>query len=143
MNKGQYSPGGQYSLRHRKINDVIIQDCGKRNTEAIVHPGQQKLVLASYNPGKFSGIIFCYEWRAIYAVEADYPFSPLFCVLDCYTLYNSDEMAEQAPINFRLGYVRLLQDEPLGTGAYGQVCKDMLGELPCAAKLLHPVPLSQ
>ena len=48
-------------------------------------------------------------------------------------------MAEQAPINFRFGYVRLLQDEPLGTGAYGQVCKAMLGELPCAAKLLHPV----
>ena len=48
-------------------------------------------------------------------------------------------MAEQAPINFQFGYVRLLQDEPLGTGAYGQVCKAMLGELPCAAKLLHPV----
>ena len=48
-------------------------------------------------------------------------------------------MAEQAPINFRFGFVRLLQDEPLGTGAYGQVCKAMLGELPCAAKLLHPV----
>ena len=50
-------------------------------------------------------------------------------------------MAEQAPINFRFGRVRLLQDEPLGTGAYGQVCKAMLGELPCAAKLLHPVLL--
>ena len=48
-------------------------------------------------------------------------------------------MAEQAPINFQFGYVRLLQDQPLGTGAYGQVCKAMLGELPCAAKLLHPV----
>ena len=39
----------------------------------------------------------------------------------------------------RFGPVRLLQDAPLGTGAYGQVCKAMLGELPCAAKLLHPV----
>ena len=48
-------------------------------------------------------------------------------------------MVEQAPINFRFGCVRLLQDKPLGTGAYGQVCKAMLGELPCAAKLLHPV----
>ena len=48
-------------------------------------------------------------------------------------------MAEQAPINFQFGFVRLLQDQPLGTGAYGQVCKAMLGELPCAAKLLHPV----
>ena len=48
-------------------------------------------------------------------------------------------MTEQAPINFGFGYVRLQQDAPLGTGAYGQVCKAMLGELPCAAKLLHPV----
>ena len=48
-------------------------------------------------------------------------------------------MAEQAPNNFRFGYVRLQQDAPLGTGAYGQVCKAMLGELPCAAKLLHSV----
>ena len=48
-------------------------------------------------------------------------------------------MAEQGPINFRFGFVHLLHDEPLGTGAYGQVCKAMLGELPCAAKLLHPV----
>ena len=48
-------------------------------------------------------------------------------------------MAEQAPINFRFGYVRLQQDSPLGTGAYGQVYKAMLGELPCAAKLLHSI----
>ena len=47
-------------------------------------------------------------------------------------------MAEQAPIAFRFGPVRLLRDATLGTGAYGQVCKAMLGELPCAAKLLHP-----
>ena len=32
-----------------------------------------------------------------------------------------------------------LQDAPLGTGAYGQVCKATLGELHCAAKLLHPI----
>ena len=55
------------------------------------------------------------------------------------TLCSSEEMVEQAPINFRFGCVRLLQDKPLGTGAYGQVCKAMLGELPCAAKLLHPL----
>ena len=48
-------------------------------------------------------------------------------------------MAQRAPIAFRFGSVRLLQDAPLGTGAYGQVCKAMLGELPCAAKLLHPI----
>ena len=46
-------------------------------------------------------------------------------------------MAQQASPSIRFGSVRLLQDAPLGTGAYGQVCKATLGELPCAAKLLH------
>ena len=48
-------------------------------------------------------------------------------------------MAQQASSSIRFGSVRLLQDAPLGTGAYGQVCKATLGELPCAAKLLHPI----
>ena len=48
-------------------------------------------------------------------------------------------MAQQASPSIRFGSVRLLQDVPLGTGAYGQVCKATLGELPCAAKLLHPI----
>ena len=48
-------------------------------------------------------------------------------------------MAQQASPAIRFGSVRLLQDAPLGTGAYGQVCKATLGELPCAAKLLHPI----
>ena len=48
-------------------------------------------------------------------------------------------MAQQASPSIRFGSVRLLQDAPLGTGAYGQVCKATLGELPCAAKLLHPI----
>ena len=47
-------------------------------------------------------------------------------------------MAQQASPSIRFGSVRLLQDAPLGTGAYGQVCKATLGELPCAVKLLHP-----
>ena len=47
-------------------------------------------------------------------------------------------MAQQASPSIRFGSVRLLQDAPLGTGAYGQVCKATLGELPCAAKVLHP-----
>ena len=47
-------------------------------------------------------------------------------------------MAQQASPSIRFGSVRLLQDAPLGTGAYGQVCKATLGELPCAAKILHP-----
>ena len=48
-------------------------------------------------------------------------------------------MAQQASPSIRFGSVRLLHDAPLGTGAYGQVCKATLGELPCAAKLLHPI----
>ena len=47
-------------------------------------------------------------------------------------------MAQQASPSIRFGSVRLLQDAPLGTGAYGQVCKATLGELPCAAKVIHP-----
>ena len=48
-------------------------------------------------------------------------------------------MAQQASPSIRFGSVRLLQDAPLGRGAYGQVWKATLGELPCAAKLLHPI----
>ena len=51
---------------------------------------------------------------------------------------SSSTMAQQVSPSIRFGSVRLLQDAPLGTGAYGQVCKATLGELPCAAKLLHP-----
>ena len=47
-------------------------------------------------------------------------------------------MAEQAQA-FRFGPVRLLRDNILGTGTFGRVYKAMLGELPCAAKLLHPI----
>ena len=45
-------------------------------------------------------------------------------------------MAQQ---QFRFGTLRLIRDATLGTGAYGQVCKATLDELPCAAKLLHPI----
>ena len=48
-------------------------------------------------------------------------------------------MAQQARVTFRYGTVRLMRDAPLGTGAYGEVCKATLDELPCAAKLLHPI----
>ena len=52
---------------------------------------------------------------------------------------SSSTMAQQASPSIRYGSVRLLQDAPLGRGAYGQVWKATLGELPCAAKLLHPI----
>ena len=34
-----------------------------------------------------------------------------------------------------------MRDAPLGTGAYGQVCRAKLDELPCAAKFLHAILL--
>ena len=45
-------------------------------------------------------------------------------------------MAQQS---LRFGTLRLMRDATLGVGAYGQVCKATLDELPCAAKLLHPI----
>ena len=48
-------------------------------------------------------------------------------------------MAQQVSSSIRFSSVRLLQDAPFGRGAYGQVWKAMLGDLPCAGKLLHPI----
>ena len=49
-------------------------------------------------------------------------------------------MAQQAQgKTFRYRHYHLFRDATLGTGAYGQVCKAKLDELPCAAKLLHPI----
>ena len=48
-------------------------------------------------------------------------------------------MVQPASSAIRLSSLRLLQDEPLGRGAYGRVCKATLGGLSCAAKVLHPI----
>ena len=48
-------------------------------------------------------------------------------------------MAQGGQVKLRFGTLRLMRDATLGTGAYGQVCKATLDELPCAAKLLHPI----
>ena len=44
-----------------------------------------------------------------------------------------------SPGQKELGYKRivLFEDQELGTGAYGKVCKALCDEMPCAAKLLH------
>ena len=49
-------------------------------------------------------------------------------------------MAQQAQgITIRNRHYCLFRNATLGTGSYGQVCKAKLDELPCAAKLLHPI----
>ena len=49
-------------------------------------------------------------------------------------------MAQQAQgKTFHYRHYHLFRDKTLGTGAYGQVCKAKLDELPCVAKLLHPI----
>ena len=50
-------------------------------------------------------------------------------------------MAHPVRSPIRLGSIRLMRDAPLGSGAYGQVCRATLDELPCAAKLLHAILL--
>ena len=50
-------------------------------------------------------------------------------------------MAQQTPPKKQFQYqtFQLLPHESLGIGSYGKVCKAILDQLPCAAKLLHPV----
>ena len=53
-------------------------------------------------------------------------------------------MAQQAQgKTFHYQQYCLFRDAILGTGAYGQVYKAKLDELPCAAKLLHPILVDQ
>jgi len=50
-------------------------------------------------------------------------------------------MAQQTPPKKQFQYqsFQLLPQESLGIGSYGKVCKAILDQLPCAAKLPHPV----
>ena len=53
-------------------------------------------------------------------------------------------MAQQAQgKTFHYQHYCLFRDAILGTGSYGQVCRAKLDELPCAAKLLHPILVDQ
>ena len=54
-------------------------------------------------------------------------------------LFPCSTMAQQTSSAIRFSSVRLLQDAPLGRGMYGRVCKATLSDLPCAAKVLHPI----
>ena len=44
----------------------------------------------------------------------------------------------QPQYSFHYQNVELIKTESLGIGSYGAVCKAMCGDLPCAAKILHP-----
>ena len=46
-------------------------------------------------------------------------------------------MSEQSQAEFQ--DLELFHDQTLGTGSYGKVCRAKFCELPCAAKILHPV----
>lgn len=43
------------------------------------------------------------------------------------------------PAEFHYQKVQLFKAKPLGVGSYGSVCKAQIDELPCAAKILHPM----
>jgi serine/threonine-protein kinase TNNI3K len=43
------------------------------------------------------------------------------------------------PPRFHFKSIKILEDQPLGSGAYGSVYKAVCDHLPCAAKILHPM----
>ena len=47
-------------------------------------------------------------------------------------------MARASVDEFKFQDVQLLKDDLCGTGSYGRVCKAMVDQLVCAAKLIHP-----
>ena len=49
---------------------------------------------------------------------------------------------DQSSFSFNFQHVEIYQDQPLGSGAYGAVYKAKCDQLPCAAKILHPMFLT-
>ena len=52
-------------------------------------------------------------------------------------------MAQFLGAGYHFKRIRILKDQELGCGSYGMVCKALCDELLCAAKLLHPVLVSE
>ena len=50
----------------------------------------------------------------------------------------TDSIGSGYGFDLRFDEVAIYKDQPLGSGAYGIVCKAKCDQLPCAAKLLHP-----
>jgi len=55
------------------------------------------------------------------------------------TLHQQTTTMDATPKKFQFQNLQIIRKECLGTGSYGKVCKDILDQLPCAVKLLHPV----
>ena len=92
-------------------------------------------------------VLYACAWRSfIYGIQAGSPPTPahfwtllFFSPRDRICYIRRMAQPDRPPIRF--GSVRLMRDAPLGSGAYGQVCRATLDELPCAAKLLHAILL--
>lgn len=55
------------------------------------------------------------------------------------SLPTTDSVLKRASVGeFKFQDVQLLKDDLCGTGSYGRVCKAMVDQLVCAAKLIHP-----
>ena len=52
-------------------------------------------------------------------------------------------MAQFLGAGYHFKRIQILKDQELGCGSYGMVCKALCDELLCAAKLLHPVLVSE
>ena len=64
---------------------------------------------------------------------------PLHCFTTGPPMDSTVREEQQSNHPFRFERVELYRDQPLGKGSYGLVIRAQCDELPCAAKLLHPV----
>ena len=62
----------------------------------------------------------------------------MYDLLHLYIHLQYQRTMAQPQYEFRYQRVELLKTESLGIGSYGDVCKAMCDDLPCAAKILHP-----
>ena len=135
------SIGAYIGVDAKRVEKVIYAVPNKGPTSA---PPQHLYVIRIVENARSSNIHAPWQPKSLYyalSIQRYAPFLVWYFCSPAYILqpYPFKKMAEKAPIAFRFGSVCLQQDAPLGTGAYGQVCKAVLGELPCAAKLLHPI----
>ena len=66
-----------------------------------------------------------------------------FSLLHMYFKFSTIETMAQLVGGCHFKKIQILKDQELGSGSYGMVCKALCDELLCAAKLLHPVLVSE